>query len=307
MYDVIDEAGLRPDGGGGVGRRRGRGRLGAGWRGGGGAGLGWREPFASGLGMHNIHQNQGDPLGSQWYAENGAWQDGGTVVVRPDRRCCLFLSKFTTQSFDPTTMGTPGSTSSMTERPPRGAASPLLQARQYRRTMLCGATGSVDRRRHPLVGRALRRPLGHSDRPDTRVNRQIREQLGAPEQLPHATGDSLQCTRLRLQSTMLHAADDLRDSARHSTSDMSLGAPEREQLGSSRLRWTALNRIQRHRAALNGTRPDLRTFVLAGQSGKECRPPGPYRWVQDGCSLAKWSPRPKCSPRPDVEKRCDLR
>jgi uncharacterized protein YukJ len=29
------------------------------------------------LGMHNIHQNQGDPAGSQWWNDNGIWQDGG--------------------------------------------------------------------------------------------------------------------------------------------------------------------------------------------------------------------------------------
>jgi uncharacterized protein YukJ len=25
--------------------------------------------------MHNVHQNQGDPAGSQWWPENGTWQD----------------------------------------------------------------------------------------------------------------------------------------------------------------------------------------------------------------------------------------
>jgi uncharacterized protein YukJ len=34
------------------------------------------EPFQTGLGLHNVHQNQGDPAGSQWWAENGIWQDG---------------------------------------------------------------------------------------------------------------------------------------------------------------------------------------------------------------------------------------
>jgi uncharacterized protein YukJ len=56
------------------------------------------EPFETGLGMHNIHQNQGDPPGSQWYPENGIWQDGGTVVYRPDGRYDVFLSKFTSQA-----------------------------------------------------------------------------------------------------------------------------------------------------------------------------------------------------------------
>ena len=56
------------------------------------------EPFTTGLGMHNIHQNQGDPPGSQWEAENGIWQDGATMTLRPDGRYDVFLSKFSTQS-----------------------------------------------------------------------------------------------------------------------------------------------------------------------------------------------------------------
>jgi hypothetical protein len=65
------------------------------------------EPFTSGLGMHNIHQNQGDPLGSQWYAENGIWQDGATVVYRPDGQYDVFLSKFTSQSYETDDLGHP--------------------------------------------------------------------------------------------------------------------------------------------------------------------------------------------------------
>jgi hypothetical protein len=56
------------------------------------------EPFSSGLGMHNVHQNQGDPAGSQWWAENGTWQDGATMVDRPDGMLDVFLSKFSSQS-----------------------------------------------------------------------------------------------------------------------------------------------------------------------------------------------------------------
>lgn len=56
------------------------------------------EPFTSGLGMHNVHQNQGDPAGSQWWDENGTWQDGATMTERPDGRFDVFLSKFSTQS-----------------------------------------------------------------------------------------------------------------------------------------------------------------------------------------------------------------
>jgi len=56
------------------------------------------EPFEDGLGVHNIHQNQGDPLDSQWSAENGIWQDGATLVQRQDGSFALFCNKFVTQS-----------------------------------------------------------------------------------------------------------------------------------------------------------------------------------------------------------------
>lgn len=56
------------------------------------------EPFTSGLGLHNIHQNQGDPLNSPWAAENGIWQDGATIVELSDGRLAAFLNKFSTQS-----------------------------------------------------------------------------------------------------------------------------------------------------------------------------------------------------------------
>jgi hypothetical protein len=56
------------------------------------------EPFTTGLGMHNVHQNQGDPAGSQWWDDNGIWQDGATLSVRPDGRFDVFLSKFSSQA-----------------------------------------------------------------------------------------------------------------------------------------------------------------------------------------------------------------
>lgn len=56
------------------------------------------EPFEDGLGVHNVHQNQGDPAGSQWWDENGIWQDGAVAVLRADGRYDLFLSKFSTQA-----------------------------------------------------------------------------------------------------------------------------------------------------------------------------------------------------------------
>lgn len=59
----------------------------------------WGEPFTQGHGMHNIHQNQGDPPGSQWWAENGIWQDGGTLAEQADGSWVVFINKFTTQSY----------------------------------------------------------------------------------------------------------------------------------------------------------------------------------------------------------------
>jgi uncharacterized protein YukJ len=56
------------------------------------------EPFGTGVGMHNIHQNQGDPAAGQWWDQNGIWQDGGTLTERPDGRFDVFLSKFSTQA-----------------------------------------------------------------------------------------------------------------------------------------------------------------------------------------------------------------
>ncbi|MDJ0379865.1 DUF2278 family protein [Streptomyces sp. G-G2] len=56
------------------------------------------EPFDEGLGMHNIHQNQGDPRDSQWWEDNGVWQDGATLVRREDGRYDVFLSRFSSQA-----------------------------------------------------------------------------------------------------------------------------------------------------------------------------------------------------------------
>jgi hypothetical protein len=58
------------------------------------------EPFTyGGLGLHNIHQNQGDPISSQWAGENGIWQDGCTIFEQPDNTYVAFLNKFSSQSY----------------------------------------------------------------------------------------------------------------------------------------------------------------------------------------------------------------
>ncbi|GAA4891520.1 DUF2278 family protein [Streptomyces coeruleoprunus] len=57
------------------------------------------EPFEPpGRGMDSIHQNQGDPFGSQWWDENGIWQDGAILTRREDGRFDVFLSKFSSQA-----------------------------------------------------------------------------------------------------------------------------------------------------------------------------------------------------------------
>lgn len=65
------------------------------------------EPFTSGLGVHNIHQNQGDPAGTRWWAENGIWQDGATLVQRHDDSIVAFLNKFRTQAYKTDDQGHP--------------------------------------------------------------------------------------------------------------------------------------------------------------------------------------------------------
>ncbi len=57
------------------------------------------EPFTTGLGVHNIHQNQGDPPGSPFSAENGVWQDGATIVQTSTGKFIAFLNKFKTQAY----------------------------------------------------------------------------------------------------------------------------------------------------------------------------------------------------------------
>lgn len=72
------------------------------------------EPFRNRRGVHNIHQNQGDPPGSRWRRENGTWQDGAVVSVGNDGAPTAFLCKFKTQRFFPA----PGATGAATEGKP---------------------------------------------------------------------------------------------------------------------------------------------------------------------------------------------
>ena len=65
------------------------------------------EPFTTGHGVHNIHQNQGDPIGSNFAIENAIWQDGATIIEKTDGRIVAFLNKFKTQSFKTDSLGRP--------------------------------------------------------------------------------------------------------------------------------------------------------------------------------------------------------
>ncbi len=65
------------------------------------------EPFNSGLGVHNVHQNQGDPVGGGHDTENAIWQDGATIAETADGRVFAFLNKFKTQSYRTDDLGRP--------------------------------------------------------------------------------------------------------------------------------------------------------------------------------------------------------
>ncbi|ASQ91219.1 hypothetical protein CHL67_10120 [Prosthecochloris sp. GSB1] len=56
------------------------------------------EPFRFGRGVHNVHQNQGDPRGSRWSRENGIWQDGAVAGIGEDGKAKVFLNRFKTQA-----------------------------------------------------------------------------------------------------------------------------------------------------------------------------------------------------------------
>lgn len=65
------------------------------------------EFFNTGNGVHDIHQNQGDPLNSQWSSSNGIWQDGATIVQKANGEFVGFFNKFTSQSYFTDNLGHP--------------------------------------------------------------------------------------------------------------------------------------------------------------------------------------------------------
>ncbi|MFS2246094.1 YukJ family protein [Bacillus sp. A31] len=62
--------------------------------------------FRRGLGMHNVHMNQGNAIGSQWEKDNGSWHDGGILIQFKDNWAALYLA-FQTQSWCTDRKGNP--------------------------------------------------------------------------------------------------------------------------------------------------------------------------------------------------------
>ncbi|MFJ8043476.1 DUF2278 family protein [Kitasatospora sp. NPDC096147] len=58
------------------------------------------QAFTTGLGVHDVHLNQGDPPGSQWYDDNGPWQDGAVLCERPGGHVVVWQIRFNTQTLD---------------------------------------------------------------------------------------------------------------------------------------------------------------------------------------------------------------
>jgi uncharacterized protein YukJ len=58
-------------------------------------------------GVHDVHQNQGDPAGSQRWNLNGTWQDGVVAVERPDSTLFVWQLRFNSQSLKTDASGHP--------------------------------------------------------------------------------------------------------------------------------------------------------------------------------------------------------
>lgn len=68
------------------------------------------EPYDRGeLGIHNVHMNQGDKIGSVFAIENGIWQDGGVMFEyeHPNQQHGLLLTKFEGQRLNTDDFGRP--------------------------------------------------------------------------------------------------------------------------------------------------------------------------------------------------------
>lgn len=65
------------------------------------------QKFDTGLGVHDVHANQGDPAGSQWYSTDGIWQDGAVMCERADGSVVVWQIKFNTQTLSTDNAGHP--------------------------------------------------------------------------------------------------------------------------------------------------------------------------------------------------------
>jgi Uncharacterized conserved protein (DUF2278) len=63
--------------------------------------------YQQGLGVHDVHMNQGDPVGSQWWSTNGIWQDGAVFLERLDGTIFGWQVKFNSQAFKTDSAGHP--------------------------------------------------------------------------------------------------------------------------------------------------------------------------------------------------------
>jgi hypothetical protein len=58
-------------------------------------------------GLHDIHLNQGDPQGSQWWGLDGICQGGLTIAIHSDGTASAFMNMFSTQSLNTDDQGHP--------------------------------------------------------------------------------------------------------------------------------------------------------------------------------------------------------
>lgn len=60
-----------------------------------------------GNGVHDVHLNQGDPVGSQWFDTDGIWQDGAVACQKSDGSVVIWQVRFKTQSLSTDANGHP--------------------------------------------------------------------------------------------------------------------------------------------------------------------------------------------------------
>ncbi|HEX6688033.1 MAG TPA: DUF2278 family protein [Solirubrobacterales bacterium] len=60
-----------------------------------------------GNGVHDVHLNQGDPVGSRWFDSDGIWQDGAVACQRSDDAVAIWQVRFKTQSLSTDAGGHP--------------------------------------------------------------------------------------------------------------------------------------------------------------------------------------------------------